>query len=540
MFGYGSKLGGPPIGGMSVVAIALTAGVVAALVYRISAPDRAFLAVFLSSGLALCALLGWVLSRARRSNAAVQALPASLVLEPGQIVPWDAVVVDGESEIDNGALGGSAFAMPAGVGAFLRRGARNGDGRLQIAPQDVPQSCPAAPALQSPPSPPFPAAVSANAPRILLALLVLGAAAAIRIDTAAALLAVAAAVPPGLGLIRTIVLGAARRKARKAGVDWHDAAAIDVLATIDTVALAPGGILTRPDLTLLSLHPASEFKPAEVIAAAVTCCQSSHSDLARAVLRFAVAHKVRLRPIGAWRSEGAGLVATADLGAELALGDRDWLERHGIPQSAFDAVILPAMAPGRRRIWIAELHPHPALLGALVLGEKLKPGAAELAKNLSRLGIETELIDADATEGQLDLARQLGLGASHPAAAPNNGRRRLLIDRTGNLARRGVGAWLQFGMTQAESRGSALAAIRREDPRAILDLIRLARAARRREAMATVLAFAFCLPPVWFALGGRVAIEIALISPLLGLGAVIVSAQFLHLFQPTASEVDDE
>jgi cation transport ATPase len=104
----------------------------------------------------------------------------------------------------------------------------------------------------------------------------------------------------------------------------------------------------------------------------------------------------------------------------------------------------------------------------------------------------------------------------------------------------GGAPWVHFGLTQAQGEARPLAAIRREDPRAILDLVRLARATRRRETIAALLAFAFCLPPVWFALGGRVGLEFAALSPILGLAAVVVSAQFLHLFQPTASEVDEE
>ena len=71
-----------------------------------------------------------------------------------------------------------------------------------------------------------------------------------------------------------------------------------------TPAFAPGGILTRIDLTLLSLHAAPGVKPVELIAAAATCCQSSQCSLARAILHFGVAHAVRLRatqPTGRFR-----------------------------------------------------------------------------------------------------------------------------------------------------------------------------------------------------------------------------------------------
>ena len=538
--GYGSKLGGADLsGGTAIVAVAATAGIAAAGAYGLAEPGIAHWAVFLSTALILGSIWGQILLRGRPATAAIApTLPASLTLEPGQFVPWDAVVMEGESESDNGALGGSAFAIPVAIGDKLRQGARNGDGHLRIAPQ------PPAGATEpgSVPIASFPEIIRHHALRILLGLLVLGAAVAIRLDTGAALLVIAAAVPPCLGLVRAIVFDVVRRKARGLGIVLRDARAIDNLANIDAVTLAPGGILTRSDLSLLSLHPAADFKPADVIAAATTCCQSSHSCLARAVLRFAVAHRVRLRAIGDWRNErndaGSGLIAVTDLGADLALGDRAWLERHGVPAEAFEAIVLPPAVPGRRLIWIAELRPHMTLLGALIFGERLKSGAVELAKNLKRLGIETVLETGGASEGQLDLTRQLGLN-NQPVVRENG--RLLQVDRTGGGASPATDIdWLRFGMSRAPNAGNPLAEIRREDPRVILDLVRLARAARRRETIATLLAFAFCLPPIWFALGGRVGLEVATLSPILGLGAVIVSAQFLHLFQPTASEVDEE
>ena len=555
MFGYGSKLGGS-----AVLVAAVAAGLAAAVADRSAAPERAQWALFLSAAAILLALFGRLLLRQAPRRRAPAALPATLVLEPGQIVPWDAVILDGTSEVDDGPVGGSPFAARRRAGDRLLHGARNGDGRLTIRP--APPAEAAAGGSGTGADSQYPPWVNRHARKILLGLLALAGAAAIRIDPATGLLVAAAAVPTCLGLIRPVVFAAARTKARRLGIELRDAAALDALAATDTVALAPGGILTRLQLSLLSLHPAPEIKPAEVIGAATTCCQSSQSSTARAILHFGVAHAVRLRKINAWHAEaaeapaaGEAIVAVTDLGATLALADRPWLERQGLAASAFDAIELPVMAPGRSLVWIAETAPQLHLLGALVLGEKLKPGAAELAKNLKRLNVATVLLDAGATDGQRALARQLGLAQSlAPAAAGTAaGEGLLLVDRTGAAPLAGVSAArLRFGVAQVHGAPHIDAEIRREDPRLILDLIRLARAARRRELYACWLAAAFCLPGLGYALGPRVevgvgigvglsiGVDIATLSPLIGLAAVVLSAQFLHLFQPTASEVDEE
>ncbi len=500
MFGYGSKLGGS-----AVLVAAVGAGLAAAIAERGVAPDRAQWALFLSAAAILLALIGRLLIAHAPRRSAHSAMPASLTLEPGQIVPWDAIILAGESEIDDGPVGGSPFAVRRRVGDPLHHGARNGDARLTIGPAPRAEAVAGqAGAGNADPDSQFPAWVNRNAGRILLALLILAAATAIRFDPATGLLVAAAAVPPCLGLIRPVVFAAARIKARSLGIELRDAAGLDALAAIDTVALAPGGILTRIQLGLLSLHPAPEIKPAEVIGAATTCCQASQSSTARAILHFGVAHAVRLRTITAWHTEAAGapdaaeaVVAVTDLGATLALADRPWLERQGLAASAFDAIELPAAAAGRRVVWIAETAPQLHLLGALVLGEKLKPGAAELVKNLKRLNVATVLLDTGATDGQRALARQLGLARSltpgEAGTAPGEGL--LLVDRTGAAPLAGSSAArLRFGVAQAQGAPHITAEVRREDPRLILDLIRLARATRRRELYACWLAVAFGLP----------------------------------------------
>lgn len=543
MSGYGSKLGG-----IAIQILAIAAAVAAWVIYRTFDPERAAWAMVLATGPILSFVLGRRLIQPKRPSITAKATPERLTLHPGQVVPWNAVILEGSGEVDDGPVGGSVFGAARSVGDKLRGGARNGDGVLVIAPSDIegPEEPPASLYTRSV----YPEFVNRRFGVILIGLFVLAASVAVERGPAASMLAIAAIVPIGLGLVRGVVFATARLKARSLGIDLNDAGAIDLLAKADAIAFAPGGILTRIDLTLLSLHAAPGVKPVELIAAAATCCQSSQCSLARAILHFGVAHAVRLRAITDWQVQVSGssessqiIVAAIDLGAQIALADRGWLESRGILAAAFDAVELPPATPGRRLVWVAEITPHPNLLGALLLGDKLKAGAAELVKNLKRVGVKAVLLEEGASEGQRALARQLGLAKSFTPAVASVGPERaglILVERTGGEARCDLtAARVRFGAGPRERSAGYVAEIGREDPRLILDLIRLARAVRRREVTATMLAVAFSLPGLGFAVTDRVALEIAAFSTMLGLVVPVLSAQFLHLFQPTASEVDE-
>ena len=138
--------------------------------------------------------------------------------------------------------------------------------------------------------------------------------------------------------------------------------------------------------------------------------------------------------------------------------------------------------------------------------------------------------------------RQLGLAKSFTPAVASVGPERaglILVGGPAGALRDLTAARVRFGAGPRERSAGYVAEIGREDPRLIPDSFRLARAVRRREVTATMLAVAFSLPGLGFAVTDRVALEIAAIFHHAWPCRTGLSAQFLHLFQPTAGEVDE-
>ena len=108
-----------------------------------------------------------------------------------------------------------------------------------------------------------------------------------------------------------------------------------------------------------------------------------------------------------------------------------------------------------------------------------------------------------------------------------------------------VGPRLLMGMHAAGDAmpavaGDWAAATPREDPRLVMDLLRLCRDTKRREKFGYLLAVVFTVPGLWLIATGQSSAAIFVLAALVGLVGVIANAQLLGFVTATATEVDEE
>ncbi len=375
---------------------------------------------------------------------------------------------------------------------------------------------------------------------------------------AVALLAFALSSPVALALVRPFIHARVRQAAAGHGWRLNGTAAIDALSDINALVLGRIGVVSRAELEIVAIHPALDVEPAELVAAATSLAQSSEGVWAQALLRYAVERKLRLAPIIEWFDEihpaGMGLCAETQGGQTLIAGPREWLEGKGIRTDYLDEKERETLLPGRRSLWVAQIEPVPFLLGVIVAGERLKPGAAEMCKNAKRFGLTGALLDRRDVAGGAELARYLNL--------------RLVEDDA--LARKAMATeWetLRLKPAIAQHRGDPLpeapagprlllaarfkpdggavpggwtAATERGDPRLILDLLRIMRGTRRRETLGYLLAYVFCLPGLWTLITGQHSPAIITLGAAVGLLGAFANAQLAALSLWTSTDVDEE
>ncbi|HEY4161696.1 MAG TPA: hypothetical protein VGM59_01455 [Dongiaceae bacterium] len=517
----------------------------------------------LACGLTTAAMLGRRLILGRTVSMAPAAIRPNLTVAvpPGSLIPFDGLVVSGRSEVDDGSIGGALVGSIRSAGDVVRRGARNGDNELLIEPMVEPKL----PAPAFTPAPTFAPGFNRNAGMLFVAILVLsivatsirGGAGAALIESA--LLTFAILVPVGLGMVRPLVYACARSRAASMGWVLNGSSAIEELADVTALVCGRGGVLARTELEILALHPAVGVEPAELMATATSLTQSSHSTWARALAHYAVARKMLLVPIAEWAAEanesGFGFRALTQGGQTLIAGSREWIAGQGIRTSVLETPVRDSLLPGRRALWVAQLDPHPILIGAITAGERLKPGAAEMCKNAKRLGFTTVLLDRRGVEGGAELARSLGLRLVEDDRMARKamatewetlGLRAAIAQYRGDPAPESpIGPRLLLGARFAADprkmmEGGWSAATERRDPRLVLDLVRLARETRRRERYGYFLAYIFSLPGLWIAATGAYLPQVVVLSALIGLLGLIANAQLLRTMPATAAEIDEE
>ena len=555
------------ITGDLIVALAAAAALAAAILIGSTEsgidPAIGIAAFFIADAIVACTLLGHRLMAPPRSVAADSAkthAPAATTIEPGGTIPFDAVIVAGRSEVNDGPIGGSPQGALREVGDMVRRGGRNGDGRISIEPLVEPPLLPP----EYPAAPRFTARFNAGA-ALLPAAMIGGAvligffsARSTEARVAVALLSFALAAPVSLALVRPLIHARIRRTAAHHGWRLNGTAAVDALADINALVLGRVGVVSRAELEIVAIHPALDVKPAELVAAATSLAQSSQGVWAQTLLRYAVEHKLRLAPIVEWfdeiRPTGIGLCAETEGGQTLIAGSRDWVEEKGIRTHYLEEQERETLLPGRRSLWVAQIEPVPFLLGVIVAGERLKPGASELCKNAKRFGLTGALLDRRDVPGGAELARYLNLRLVEDDALAQKAMatewetlrlKSVIVQHRGDaLPAAPAGPRLlvaaRFKQDGGAMAGGWVAATERGDPRLILDLLRLMRGTRRRERLGYLLAYVFCLPGLWTLATGQHSAAIITLGAAVGLIGAIANAQLAAISIWTSTEVDEE
>jgi hypothetical protein len=227
----------------------------------------------------------------------------------------------------------------------------------------------------------------------------------------------------------------------------------------------------------------------------------------------------------------------------------------GIRTSLLEVQERDSLTAGRRALWVAQVTPAPVLIGVIIGGERLKPGASEMCKNAKRSGLTGALLDRRGAEGGAELARYLGLRFVEDDTLARKamatewstlGLKPVIVQHRGDpVPDAPVGPRLLMGMQVVGDAvpvvaGGWAAATAREDPRLILDLLRLCRDTRRREKFGYLLAAAFTVPGLWLIANAQSSAPILVLAALIGLVGVAANAQLLGFVTATATEIDEE
>ena len=336
-----------------------------------------------------------------------------IAARPGERIPADGRVLEGQSGVDESALTGESHAVEKAPGATVSTGTILLDGRLVIAVTAVGAETTlarvaalvaAAEASRAPVQRLVDRVSAIFVPVVIgLALLTLagwmlaGAGAEVAVLRAVAVLVIAC--PCALGLATPAAIMAGTGAAARAGILVRDAAAIERAGGITLVAFDKTGTLTEGRPRLAALHQAPGVTDALALAAALQ--SGSEHPLARAIL---AAHPGAPPPVQDFRALPGRGVTGVVAGRHLLLGSPRALAEAGADPAGFP--VAAEDAAGRTLAWLIE---GDRALALLAFEDAEKPGAAAAIAGLRALGVKTAMLSGDSAAAAGAVAKRLGL-----------------------------------------------------------------------------------------------------------------------------------
>ncbi|MDV7197133.1 heavy metal translocating P-type ATPase [Rhodococcus kroppenstedtii] len=294
------------------------------------------------------------------------------------------------------------------------------------------------------------------------------------------------ACPHALGLAIPLVVSIATERAARGGVLIKDRLALESMRTVDTVLFDKTGTLTRGEPAVTAVHAAGGRSDEDVLTLAAAAEADSEHPLARAIVAAAEHRHFTPRTATDFRSSPAvGVSADVD-GVPVRVGGPAMLEEESLAELDVDgwrregAIILHVVADGE-------------VIGALKLADEIRPESRDAVGDLHARSVQVVMITGDADAVAKAVATELGVDryfagvrpedkAQRVADLQDEGRKVAMVGDGVNdapaLARADVGIAIGAGTDVAiASAGVILAS---DDPRSVLSVVDLSRAAYRK------------------------------------------------------------
>lgn len=330
-----------------------------------------------------------------------------LLIKPGELVPVDAVVIDGQADIDESSLTGESLPINRRPGDTLLSGSINLDGSLTVkalrvaADSQYEQIIKLVKSASSNQSPFVRLADRYSIPFTIIAYLI---AIGVWVQSGQAirfLEVIVVATPCPLLLAAPIAIISGMSRAAKHGIIMKTGSALEKLAAVRTMAFDKTGTLTIGQPTVRGVTSFNGFSKNQVLAAAASLEQNSNHVLAEAVVQYAKAQSVQLAKVkNIKETAGSGLQGLYNHQTVL-IGRANWLSQSGIT--------LPKNVVSHK-----ETNTFVAidgkLAGTIQFADALRPESKTTLDRLNQMGIEhTLLITGDNTATAQSIAKQLGI-----------------------------------------------------------------------------------------------------------------------------------
>jgi Au+-exporting ATPase len=373
-----------------------------------------------------------------RRDGQVQEVPVAdlrtgdiLEIRPGERIPVDGVVTEGDSHVDESMITGEPVPVAKAPGSPLTGGTVNQTGALALRATAVGGDTVLAQIIRLVEQAqgaklPIQSAVDRITlwfvPAVMtLAVLTFGVwllfgpdpALSFALVNAVAVLIIAC--PCAMGLATPTSIMVATGRGAELGVLFRKGDALQHLRDTAVVALDKTGTLTEGRPALTDLVPAPGFDRATVLAHVAAVESKSEHPVARAMVEAAQADQLALSPVTGFQSVTGYGASASVAGRRIDIGADRYMERLGLSVDSFAETAETLAAEGKSPLYAAL---DGQLAAILAVSDPIKPSTPQAIRALHDLGLKIVLLTGDNARTARAVADRLGIDEVQAALLP--------------------------------------------------------------------------------------------------------------------------
>jgi Cu+-exporting ATPase len=206
------------------------------------------------------------------------------------------------------------------------------------------------------------------------------------------------ACPCALGLATPISIMVATGRGAHAGVLIKNAEALETLHRVDTIVVDKTGTLTEGKPRVTEVHAAEGYSADQLLTYAASVERGSEHPVAEAIVASAVERGLQLSSAkDFYYFPGKGVSGTV-MGTEVAVGNAAMMQERRIAMKSIESRAA--------QVYVAV---DGQLAGAIEIADRVKPGTADVIRDLHREGLKIVMLTGDNANTAANVAEQLGI-----------------------------------------------------------------------------------------------------------------------------------
>lgn len=343
-----------------------------------------------------------------------------VVVRPGQNIPVDGIIVDGQSSVDQSALTGESIPVEKNIGDRVITATVNKTGFFKFRAEKVGNDTTLSQIIKL-----VEEASSSKAPISKLADRISGVFVPIVISIAviativwliigqpfefALSIGIAVLViscPCALGLATPVAIMVGTGQGAVNGILIKSAESLEITHLVDTVVLDKTGTITQGEPVVTDIIPTDGITKDELLRIAGSIEKPSEHPLADSVVEKVAEVGIEVGEVQGFEAiSGKGVVGSID-GKKHISGNLAMMKENGIDISALESDADTLAENGKTPLYFAS---DEKLLGIIAVADVVKPTSAEAIKELKNIGVDVVMLTGDNAKTAEAIRRQLDI-----------------------------------------------------------------------------------------------------------------------------------